>query len=400
MAGAAAKETATPAAAAARRAFPSASVLVVVAAVLLKVLSTFLFTQMGVHLDRHEPSHFFHEAALLGIDRVERVPVRLGEQTLHMTVLVKKALAVDDQEQEAPTVVLLHGFPDDAATFYMQIGAFSAHGFDVVIPILPGYEPATALLPPATYALPALAGLLDQVLDWAVASKTKHTQVHLLGHDWGAVLGYILARANSPSASKIASLVTVAVPHNALYGIMGHKRQFVNSWYMLFIQIPFLPEFWFRTFGYWVGLRKLWKDWSPGYTAPTPITASLHATFSQPGVLMSSLQYYRANVPPMLKTFSRMVLGLEETRQGDFVVGVPCLAVLGLQDGCMSKKVYDLTMGTEADGLQTSHPFFSAGVQVRGVEGAGHFVHQEKPAEVNKLLLAGFTVHGGTGGGK
>lgn len=222
--------------------FPSFSLLVLLTAVGLKALSMFLFHYIGTHLDRTLPSHFATDApSLLGVDRVERVPITYKEQPLQVTVLVKDAQekggAGEENEgtnkkEEAPVLMLLHGFPDDAATFHGQITEFSQAGFEVIVPVLPGYEPATALLPQEAYALPALAQMLEQIIDWSLKGKHTHTRVALVGHDCGAVLSYFLARSGSSSGKKIASLVTIAVPHNALSGILQYKRQLYNSWYM------------------------------------------------------------------------------------------------------------------------------------------------------------------------
>lgn len=51
---------------------------------------------------------------------------------------------------------------------------------------------------------------------------------------------------------------------------------------MLFFQLPLLPELWFRARSHF-GLRKLWRDWSPGHTPDAQAFASLLATFSEPG---------------------------------------------------------------------------------------------------------------------
>ncbi|EKU21339.1 alpha beta hydrolase fold protein [Nannochloropsis gaditana CCMP526] len=224
--------------------------------------------------------------------------------------------------------------------------------------------------------------------------------VHLFGHDWGAVLAYILARKGSREKVRVTSVVTVAVPHEAARGFLTHPRQFLNSWYMLFIQLPFLPEFWFRAGGRFWGLHQLWGGWSPGYTLPPSHLASLHATFSEPGVLMSSMQYYRDNVPGMLLEILKAGLGRggsgtegEEERKEASVVAAPTLALSGLNDGCIDPVLYDVAMGLPTDGMRVDHPLFPAGVRVMKLEGGGHFLHREKAEEVNDLAVAWFKKH-------
>lgn len=425
---------------------------------------------MGHTLDRSLPSHLAADAhSLLGTDFVFRVPVRHphprsgrgrgqgggengkdDEEKLLVTVLVKKAVrpqpptttttttaaaktgrGKENEEDDPPLILLLHGFPDDASTFHAQILPFATAGFDVVVPVMPGYEPSTALLPPESYTLPSLALMLENVVEWAVTTSFVHAdedgeeekgntavkeekeneqrkcklrkggrKIHVLGHDWGAALAYLLSAEGSTSVGRIASIATLAVPHNPLPAFLAHPGQFVRSWYMIFMQLPFLPEYWFRLGGRFAGLHKLWRDWSPGYVLPPSLLASLHTTFSEPGVLVSAMQYYRANVPPMLQRLVRGKVegwaGGEGGTEGGFVVGVPTLGLVGKEDGCIASVLFDVAMGS-VEGGGRHHPLFSKAVQVAKVEGGGHFVHQERPKEVNALVLAWFERFGENG---
>ena len=44
----------------------------------------------------------------------------------------------------------------------------------------------------------------------------------------------------------------------------------------------------------WALIRKLWRDWSPGWELPPEEWAQLVATFEQPGVKKAALAYYRS----------------------------------------------------------------------------------------------------------
>lgn len=58
--------------------------------------------------------------------------------------------------------------------------------------------------------------------------------------------------------------------------------QIYHSWYMLFFQLPLLPELWLSAASHG-GLRRLWRNWSPGYSPPAAVWDSLIATFQEPG---------------------------------------------------------------------------------------------------------------------
>ena len=55
---------------------------------------------------------------------------------------------------------------------------------------------------------------------------------------------------------------------------------------------------------------------------------------------------------------------------------MPGLMVHGADDGCIGREL-----------VPEMRAFFPAGLEVAIVEGAGHFVHQEKPDVVNRLVL-------------
>jgi pimeloyl-ACP methyl ester carboxylesterase len=62
----------------------------------------------------------------------------------------------------------------------------------------------------------------------------------VVGHDWGAVVAWYLAGAHP---DRVRSLTALSVPHTqAFVGAMLRSSQLLHSWYMLFFQLPRLPE--------------------------------------------------------------------------------------------------------------------------------------------------------------
>ncbi len=88
-------------------------------------------------------------------------------------------------------------------------------------------------------------------------SLTYKRSVHIVGHDWGAVVASAIA-VQAPS--RVLSLSMLAVPHAFLNAVIASPRQVLSSWYMLFFQVPIFPIAWLANFN---GSSWLWSVWSP-----------------------------------------------------------------------------------------------------------------------------------------
>jgi pimeloyl-ACP methyl ester carboxylesterase len=281
-------------------------------------------------------------------------------RTLHSGPLRFSALEMG----EGPLVVLLHGFPDINRTWRFQLPALAAAGFRAVAPLLRGYEPASR---PADgdYRLTRLA---EDVVAWL--DELGAARAHLIGHDWGAVVGYAAA---GMAPERFHSLTTLAVPHlrHLPAGLARVPQQVRKSWYMGYFQLPGLAAWGLRHDDFAL-VERLWRDWSPGWRLPAEEMAAVKTVLRAPGVAPAALAYYRAAFRP----FSRA--GLGTLRRLTAVVPVPTLALTGAQDGCIDTRLYDVLM-RPAD--------FPAGLRVVRIAGAGHFLQQETPAAVNREIL-------------
>jgi pimeloyl-ACP methyl ester carboxylesterase len=280
--------------------------------------------------------------------------------TLRASGLSFSALAAGS----GPVVLCLHGFPDHKGSFRFQLPALAAAGYRAVAPALRGYEPSSQP-DDGDYHVVRMA---EDVVGWIDALGER--SVHLVGHDWGAVIGYAAA-ALAPD--RLRSLVTLAIPHPVRMQREGLRRlpsQLRKSWYMFFFQLRGLADFAVEARA-WAFIEKLWRDWSPGWALPDEELRAVKRTLAQPGVKRAALAYYRA-------AFALWSEGSKQTtRLLDAPIPVPTLALTGELDGCMDTRLHDIAMH-ERD--------FPAGLQVVRVEKAGHLLHQEKPDEVNAIL--------------
>jgi pimeloyl-ACP methyl ester carboxylesterase len=134
-----------------------------------------------------------------------------------------------------PAVILLHGFPEDRHCWDSLAGSLAEAGYRTLAPDQRGYSPGARPAGRRAYALDQLAG---DVL--ALADAAGVDRFHVVGHDWGAAVAWFLAGAHS---ARIRSLTALSVPHpGAMAEALLRSAQPLRSWYMLFFQIPVVPE--------------------------------------------------------------------------------------------------------------------------------------------------------------
>ena len=262
-----------------------------------------------------------------------------------------------------PLALCLHGFPDSAWTYRFLLPALAGAGYRAVAPFMRGYAP-TAVPADARYQTAAL-GLDACALHEGLGGDGDAV---IIGHDWGAMATYIAA---SHEPARWRRVVTMAVPPaGAVANAFLQYRQLKKSWYMFFFQhglsdmVVGMDDLAF--------IDGLWADWSPGYDG-TEDLAHVKDALRDPANLTAALGYYRATlggvgVDPALDAVQ--AAGSQPTSQ-------PTLYLHGRTDGCMGVEVAEAA----ADILS------SAGSRLEIVDGAGHFLHVEKPAEVNQLIL-------------
>lgn len=266
---------------------------------------------------------------------------------------------------DGPLVLCLHGFPDSPATFRHQVGPLAEAGYRVITPTLRGYEPSSQ---PAD-GDHTLLSLATDVTGWLDHLGVE--QAHLIGHDWGAAIVGLTAARFPDRVSTAASLAIPALPRIPA-AVRKVPRQLLLSWYMTFFQLPAIPERALAA-GDWRLLRRLWRAWSPGHTLEPDEWQELRQQFEQPRVVTSALAYYRQNATPPI------LLGLRSTPATEpFDLSVPMLFVHGSNDGCMDRRMFEHTVDTSD---------YAAGITRLEIDGAGHFVHLERPDEVTAALL-------------
>jgi pimeloyl-ACP methyl ester carboxylesterase len=140
----------------------------------------------------------------------------------------------DEGPLDGPVAVLLHGFPERSTSWRAVAPLLHEQGIRTLAPDQRGYSPGARPRRRRDYRLPLL------VDDVAALVERVGGPVDLVGHDWGAVVGWGLA-ATRPELLR--TFTAVSVPHPAAFlRAMLTSEQGLRSWYMLAFQTPWLPE--------------------------------------------------------------------------------------------------------------------------------------------------------------
>nr|MDQ2728212.1 alpha/beta fold hydrolase [Actinomycetota bacterium] len=141
---------------------------------------------------------------------------------------------VDSGPPDGPPVILLHGFPANPRSWERVTPALVGSGHRVLVPAQRGYSPGAR--PPRRRDY-RVGELVDDVL--ALADQAGLDRFAVAGHDWGAVVAWSLA-ARCPE--RISAVAALSVPHPGAVRQALAGTQLARSWYMVFFQLPALPE--------------------------------------------------------------------------------------------------------------------------------------------------------------
>lgn len=270
---------------------------------------------------------------------------------------IKVQLHVEESGQGDP-VILLHGFPEFSYCWRHQFSVLAAAGFHAIAPDLRGYNLSDRPLGVSNYRASELVADIA-----ALIRKLPSGRAHVVGHDWGGVLAWRLAALHPELVHK---LVILNAPHPAAYRrtLRSNPRQWLRSWYVLFFQLPWLPELLIRSRNFAL-LKRTWKKdpVTPGAYSAEDI-ARYKEALRRPGALTAAINYYRAAM--------RWPGDLYGEPQA---VSAPTLLIWGEQDRNLG---LDLTEGLEA---------WVTDLRVERIPDASHWIQNDVPEVVNRLLV-------------
>jgi pimeloyl-ACP methyl ester carboxylesterase len=193
----------------------------------------------------------------------------------------------------------------------------------------------------------------------------------VVGHDWGARIGYILAALFPERVTSVAALALGYQPRG-VFRLPGfpQSRRFWYQWFMCIEdgadairQDP-------------IGFARLqWETWSPpGWFDEQEFRATAES-ITNPDWVAITLNTYRARWLPNEAVDARYS-GLEERLATVDRLSVPTLMIQGGADACDSPEE-----------SEHQEQYFTARYERQVLEGVGHFPHREAPRLVSAAVL-------------
>src|SRR5260370_8584189 len=108
-----------------------------------------------------------------------------------------------------PPVLLLHGFPETRLMWRHQVQALAAAGFRAVAPDQRGYSAGARPREVEAYASDRLTRDALALMDACGAQR-----FHLVGHDWGGQIAWLIAAGNP---DRVATFTMLSLPHPAAF---------------------------------------------------------------------------------------------------------------------------------------------------------------------------------------
>lgn len=256
---------------------------------------------------------------------------------------------IDEGPLDGPPVVLLHGFPQRAASWAKVTPLLGEAGFRTYAPDQRGYSPRAR---PRSRRAYQTTELVDDVV--ALIDRIG-TPVHLVGHDWGATIAWPVA-ARHPD--RLVSLTAVSVGHPEAFkrALLTTLDQARRSWYIGLFQLPFVPE------------RLLSGEWFvQKFLGGSGMTDEMLATYKaeivDEGALTGGLNWYRA-IPFSLSN---------EVPD----VSVPTTLVWSDGDKALGRRMAELTE-EHVDGPYELIEF----------GGASHWIPEERPVDLATAIVS------------
>ncbi|HMQ07373.1 MAG TPA: alpha/beta hydrolase [Saprospiraceae bacterium] len=264
---------------------------------------------------------------------------------------------------EGPLLLLLHGFPEFWHSWHKVIPLLNSD-FKVIAVDMRGYGRSDKPRFVRDYHYKTLAADIAGIID-----AFNVNQAIVVGHDWGAGVAWSFASLYPGMVEKLI-IINCPPPSLLFKSLITRWQQFKMSWYILFFQLPFIPEWWMnknRKSFFWGILRgsSVKKE-----VFTKEIISEYEKSFTGQSDFRGPAHYYRA---------AARALREKEYRTTP-LYSVETLVIWGMQDKAMGPWFLD-----------DLPRYFTNKFKIERLQNCSHWVQHEEP-EITAQLIRDFVL--------
>ncbi|KAK7348147.1 hypothetical protein VNO80_22696 [Phaseolus coccineus] len=311
------------------------------------------------------------------------------EGVRHRTVNVNGINMHIAEMGEGPLILFIHGFPDLWFSWRHQMKALASLGYRCVAPDLRGYGDTDVPASPTAYTSLHVVGDIVGLLDEIAGDNEK---VFVVGHDWGAMTAWSLSLFRPERIRALVNLSVAFTPRNPKRKPLDTLRAvYGNDYYICRFQEPGNIEAEFEQIGTERVLKEFLTYRNPapiylpegkGFGHPTDSPLKLPSWLSEEECHYYASKYEKTGFTGGLNYYRNLDLNWELTAPWTGAkVEVPVKFIVGDLDltyNAPGAKDY-----IHKGGLKRDVPLLE---DVVVIQGAGHFLHQERPHEINQHI--------------
>ena len=291
------------------------------------------------------------------------------------------------EQGQGPLVVLCHGWPELSYSWRHQIAAIADAGFHVVAPDMRGYGRTSAPADIAAYSIFDTVG--DMV---ALVTALGETQAVIVGHDWGAPVAWHAALFRPDMFTKVAGLSVPPPFRGRARPLDSLRAGGVTNFYWQYFQTPGVAEAEFER-DIAATMRKilgrgvsdpaaLYVTEDKGFLGNIPPVLTLPDWLSEADIAYFAEAYRHSGFRGGLNWYRNLDRNWDLTAPWQGAqIHQPSLFIAGSRDSVITGLIGAKRV-TELDRVLPNLR------QKLIIEGAGHWVQQERPDEVNAALIA------------
>lgn len=259
--------------------------------------------------------------------------------------------------KDGKLILLLHGYPECWHTWKNQIPFLVEQGYRVIAPDLRGYGLNDKLDNVSDYKVPLLVEDIKQI----IKAQGSESAI-VIAHDWGGILAWYLTMW---SPKYVEGLITLNAPHPVPF-LRGQNdpssEQYKMSSYIRYFQTSNKPERELINNPIHTA-RKYFINERVHLDAYSDNDIKLYAeNYANPGTMTAMLNWYRAYIQ------------YQNELPENNIIEVPTLVIWGHKERTLSTEMLD--------GLEK----WVSNLEITHFKNASHFVHNDEPNNVNKVI--------------